>query len=88
MHAYIFSENEGAAGKMLPDLKAVKDACRGIPKDYRDNIRVTLEDFPCDKAAFIAAYNGQPKPAQRVLKKWRIGGPRGGKLIEIQVEED
>lgn len=88
MHAYMFSANSQVDPVMMPDLAAVKAKCRTLPKDSRVWARITLEDHPSDKAAFIAAYNGHPLPARQVIKKWRIGGPRGGKLIEIPVEED
>lgn len=88
MHAYLYSPNFGVEPTMLADLAAVKEKCRAVPKACRDDVRVTLEDHPSDKAAYIAAFNGHPQPAKKVLKKWRIGGPRGGRLIEIPVEED
>lgn len=88
MHAYVLSPNEQCPSTMLPDLAAVKEKIRAMPKDSRTFALITLEDFPNDKKSFIAACNGQPPAARQVLKKWRIGGSRGGRLIEIPVESD
>lgn len=88
MQAYVVSLNEQCPTTMLADLASVKAKIQLIPKDSRTWARVTLEEYPHDKASVIAAYNGCPPPATRVIKKWRIGGPRGGRLIEIPVEEE
>lgn len=88
MHAYIFSPNSQTQPQMLTDLKAVKAKVRTLPKESRDWARVTLEDFPNDKEAYVQAWNGHQPASRQVLKKWRIGGARGGRLIEIPVTEE
>lgn len=88
LQAYCLSPNEQCPSIVLADLAAVKAKVRCIPKDSRTWARVTLEEFRHNKAALVAAYNGHPSPTKRVIKKWRIGGPRGGKLIEIPVDEE
>lgn len=88
MRAYLFSPNSQCPVTMLPDLKAVKEKIRSTPRSCRDFVRVTLEDFPNDKAAFIAAWNRHQPEAKRVVKKFRVGGQRGTTLIEISINDD
>lgn len=87
MHAYEISRNEGARPVYAGDLRSVKTAIAMVNRDARDYMRIHLVDVPSHKEEVLRLLNGQA-PHKTVLKRWRVGGPRGGKLIEITGEEE
>jgi hypothetical protein len=86
MQAYEISKGVDVPSTFAGDLAAVRRTVRTIPRDMRDDVRVYLREFPHDKAAFVQLLNGRPLEGT-LRRTWRPG-LRGGKLIEIEPEEN
>lgn len=85
MQAYEISKNEGEPSSYAGDLAAVRTAIRTVPKgEARDWVRVSLVEFPHDKATLLQLLNGAA-PAFTTRRSWRIS--RRGRLIEIDPTE-
>jgi hypothetical protein len=85
MQAYEISKNEGEPSTYAGDLKTVRAVIRTIPRSARDWARVSLVEFPHDKAALLQLLNGH-MPAGTVHRKWRLSAR--GRLLEIDPGAD
>jgi hypothetical protein len=87
VQAYQIDKYPGQPPVWAADILAVKSELKVVPADARHEVRVLLVDVDTSKRSVVDILNGLI-PQGTVLRKWRIGGARGGKLIEMSVEED